>query len=586
MPAYASPLRDSGTDTYTGVVVPATDYYGTSRVLTTDRGVAETVYSSWKTNASSTDWNTASNWNGVVPTSSAYVNIPNGATNYPTGGAPNFTVGTNRSLTLGSSAKATLGTLTNNGKVILSSDASSTSSLIVSSHTGNQVTANLYLEGGGDIDNDNFKWHYISVPFSSVASSVFTPQPNWDLAQFIENRPVFSLSEGWVAYDGYVYSTGQTNGPTFSTLTAAKGYNFWDNANNTFTFSGMLNTGNFPVSLDFSNNGSLSGFNLLGNPYSSGLNWDDIASGLHFDYPDNTSMAVYFTRDNVQCTYLSGVGIPADVSGIIPPMQAFFVKTNTTGNTLTIPAAARTHNNIHARYKSTASGTIPLVRLVLTDESGRDETVLRFDSKATDSFDPGFDAVKMLTSGTKPNIFTRSEGMKLAINGVPFPVGRKAIPLDLIAAVSGTHTISVSQLQGLSGYKIRLADNLLTDTADLTVTSSYTFEATAGSLNGRFHLIAESGGPIGIDDTQEEESSLTAFAAYGMLNLRWNSNSSENISFNITLIDLTGRVHIAGKKVEMAGGELSQIPVNLPAGYYIVRAGAGKKIFVSRITVH
>ena len=111
--------------------------------------------------------------------------------------------------------------------------------------------------------------------------------------------------------------------------------------------------------------------------FSSGLNWDDIVNSTVFTYPANTSKSVFFTRDDVQCTYVNGVGVPADVNGIIPPMQGFFTKTYSTGNTITLSASARTHNNIHARYKGAA--IIPLVRLSITEESISDETVVRFD---------------------------------------------------------------------------------------------------------------------------------------------------------------------------------------------------------------
>ena len=73
-----------------------------------------------------------------------------------------------------------------------------------------------------------------------------------DIAQFVESRVATSLLQGWVAYDGYVYSTGLSNGPTFSTLSPGKGYNFWDDVNNTITFGGLFNTANATMPLGFS----------------------------------------------------------------------------------------------------------------------------------------------------------------------------------------------------------------------------------------------------------------------------------------------------------------------------------------------
>ena len=96
----------------------------------------------------------------------------------------------------------------------------------------------------------------------------------------------------------------------------------------------MFNTSDLPAALSFTTGTPLSmhGFNLLGNPFSSGLNWDDIIDGLFFPYPANTSKGLYFSRNNEQCSYIAGVGVPADVTGIIPPMQGFFIKTYSTEN--------------------------------------------------------------------------------------------------------------------------------------------------------------------------------------------------------------------------------------------------------------
>ena len=60
-------------------------------------------------------------------------------------------------------------------------------------------------------------------------------------------------------------------------------------------------------------------------------------------------------------------------TGIIPPMQGFFIKTsNTPDINLTIPTSARVHNNIHPRYKGTS--VIPLVRFSVTEDLISDET--------------------------------------------------------------------------------------------------------------------------------------------------------------------------------------------------------------------
>ncbi len=239
---------------------------------------------------------------------------------------------------------------------------------------------------------------------------------------------------------------GATNGPTFSSLTPGKGYNFWGDVNNSLTFGGLFNTSNVIMSLPFTYADIYHGFNLLGNPFSSGLNWDDIIDGVYFTYPSNTSKSLYFTRNNALCTYISGVGVPGDVNGIIPPMQGFFTKTYGTGNSITLPAAARTHDNIHSRYKG--SEDIPLVRLAIFEDSeSNDETVVRFDEDAKSDLDNDFDALKMFLSSTKTSIYTSMGGVDYAINGQPFPATVFEIPVVVNVISNSTHKISATQVQ-------------------------------------------------------------------------------------------------------------------------------------------
>ena len=483
-----SPCVDIGVDHSADPNVPLTDFQGNSRIGQTDIGAYESQFFKWQGDDASnpTVWNVSANWNSnLVPSGTESIYIPTALTNYPvSSSSQNYTIGSGKSLIIAPGARATFGTLTNSGTLKLESDATNISSLIVNSFSGNDAVVEIYLTGGGT--KTTYRWHYISTPTASLPVSTFSPGTTLDVAQWVENRPTLSLREGWVAYDGYIYSTGGMGGATFSALTPGKGYNFWDNLNNKFTFSGQLNTGNVAVSLGFSGNATLHGFNLLGNPFSSGLNWDDIINGVYFPYPANTSKSLYFTRNNVQCTYAGGVGIPGDVTGIIPPMQGFFTKTYAAGNTITLPAAARTQGNIHPRYKSAT--IIPLVRLQLDSDTIGDETVIRFSDAANADYDYDYDALKMFLDAEINSIYSSLNGKDYAINGQPFPVTSVEIPVIFNFTKDTVHTLSVTQLQGLDHYSVVLIDNLTSTQTDLKTTSDLTFSETAGTKTGRFIL--------------------------------------------------------------------------------------------------
>ena len=580
---FISPCRDAGS-----IPTPAvpTDYIGNSRIGPYDIGAYEVQYSYWKTTASSTDWNTSSNWDGGIPSGSTDVVIPAGASNYPVDApGPDFTLGTGKYMILEPGSGLTMNSLTNNGTLELNASSSGFASLILGSYSrgaGGTEEIQIYLTGGGDADHDNFAWHYISTPVSSLAVSTFAPGITQDLAQFIESRPVFSLIEGWVAYDGYIYSNGHTDGPTFSTLTPGKGYDFWDNTDNTVTFSGTFNTSDVIMSLPYGGTPSLNGFNLLGNPFSSGLDWDDIVDGVYSPYPSNTSKGLYFTRDNAQCSYISGVGVPGDVTGIIPPMQGFFTKTYSTGNSITLPAAARTNTGIHARYKG--KSLIPLVRLQLADETeDYDETVVRFDISAKSTLDNDFDAVKMLTSTTKNLIYTSLNGTDYAINGQPFPELSVEIPVVINITASGNYKISSTQLQGLYDYNVTLLDNDTGFPADLNSNPVVTFSSSAGTFTGRFSLIVSKS--TAIETPGSDPGDFSIYPYDNMINIIPLGNEWSGVTGSVSIIDLSGKLTGNYNNIEFRRDAMVTVRAPQSKGLYFVEIRSGLKRYVGKIVI-
>jgi hypothetical protein len=584
---YPSPCRDAGLDTYPGVTIPITDYIGNQRIGDTDIGAYEVQYSRWRTDAGSTDWGTPSNWEGGVPTSTRDIVIPTGATAYPTGAsAQNVTVGSGRYFIMEPGSRATVNNLTNNGIMRLMANSSSLSSLILNSYTRGSVGTEeiqIYLTGGGTSQADDYRWHYISSPVSSLAASTFTTT-TLDLAQYVESRPSTSLRQGWVAYDGYVYSSGLMSGPTFNTLTTAtngKGYNYYFNADRLYTFSGLLNSLNVSAPLGYSGNPILSGFNLLGNPFISGLNWDYIVNDP--GYPANTSKGVYFTRNNEQYSYIGGVGTPGTVTGIIPPMQGFFTKTYSEGNTIVIPREARTHENIVPRYKG-AGIVIPLVRVALSGADKTDETVVRFDETAKAGIDNDFDAVKMFLSETKTYLYSVTEGIKYAINGQPFPETILEIPLVLNVVSNGNHTLSAIQLQGLDNYRVKLKDLELSTLTDLKTTPEYNFTAPSGNVTNRFVLLI-SDLATGAETIEAAESPFNIYPYSGSINIVPLSDGWDSKSATVSLIELSGKVISSMPAVELRKDVVTTIKAPVSTGLYFVEIRSGAQKHVGKLII-
>jgi parallel beta-helix repeat protein len=574
---FISPCCNKGVNSYTGVSVPLNDYAGNPRIGIKDIGSYEVQYSYWN-GSSNTSWNTSSNWDGNVDpsTGSGDVIVPSGLATYPTSPSnPAFTIGTGKQMILNPGAKVTLSSIINNGTLRLESDASNISSLIAGSFSGNNATIQLYLTGGGT--KTTYKWHYISSPVTSLPVSVFTTVTP-DIVCYYDSRVTTDLVQGWVAQDGWIYATGSFGGPTFTTLTLGRGYDFYDSANNMFTFNGQLNTADVPMTLDFAG-GANNGFNLLGNPFPSGLDWDYIISQP--DYPSNTSKGLYFTRDNTLCSYIAGVGTPSDVNGYIPPIQGFFTKTYATGKTINLAAAAKTHS-AHARYKGTE--TIPLIRLSLADDTLTDETVIRFDEKASTSLDYDYDALKIFYSTENTAIYSVSEGSKYVINGQPFPDTTVAIPVGVNLLASGPHSISTTQLQGLDAYGVYLKDNFTGFTADLKTNPVVTFTASAGSLPDRF-ILKVTNYTTGIPETNISKALFNIYHGLGFVNILpladdWDANPG-----SVTIFDMTGRKVHELRNVEFVKNSIISLQSPDSKGIYIVKIKSGTKRYTEKVVI-
>jgi hypothetical protein len=580
-----SPCIDIGTDTGS----PSTDIIGNSRVGTTDIGAYESLDFKWQGDDGSnpTDWGVGNNWNrGYTPVANCSVIIPDDSNpnNDPIVNENPATPAICNTLTIYSGAVLTIaagkaltvnGAMTNNGKLILKSDANGTASLIMNSYSkGGSMPDEfeLYLTGGGT--KKTYKWHYISSPVDQHSIDIFTAQTN-NLAEFIESRPFTDLISGWVGWDGWDYEFGRDDPalPGFSTLSLGKGYNYYDTDPYTFKLSGTINTSNKQISLDFSNRSNLSGFNLLGNPFSSGLDWDQITSN---GYPINTSKCLYFTKDNQPAYYIGGVGMPDNsVTAMIPPMQGFFVKTyfnNGVTQTITLPASARIHTN-QARYKG--SSIIPLVRLKLQkDLKTTDETVVRFDNAAKSDFDLDFDAYKLQITSTETQIYSQLGGISYAINGLPFPDTFVEIPLVLNIAKDTIHSITAFKLQGLENYNVTLKDNITGYNADLKTSPVVSFTSAEGTISGRF-ILKISLITTGVENPVSLNNIFNIYNANNYINIQTVSDEWNGKQGSVKVMDLTGRILNNLNNIEFTRNDLIQIPEAKRNGIYIVEIRSG-----------
>jgi hypothetical protein len=389
-----------------------------NRIFVDDISVYDPLFANWS-GAVSSDWANELNWlPNSVPGSGTNVYIPGGLTNYPTISSP----ASCNNITIASGAS-----LLDNGNLTVSGAA----------------TVNRNYTGG--------EWHLISSPISNATANMF-------LDLYLQNH-----TESTNAYTDITLTT--------TPLNVMQGYALWNNMAGTASFVGSLNTGNVGAANNVTRNGQ--GWNLLGNPYPSPIDWD-AASGWTKTNVDNATYR--HVNSAVWASYVGGVGVNGG-SRYIPSCQGFFVGVNSgfTVGTLNMTNAVRTHST-STFFKDEVSD---IVRLEVSGNGITDETVIRFLDDATPEFDGLWDAHKLFGDVAEaPAIYSSENGM-MAINSLP---ETNTVPIGVKAGVPGVFTIAATETSEFSDV---ILEDLQTGTITDLKTNSYTFNYDM-SFDNRF----------------------------------------------------------------------------------------------------
>ncbi|MCD4791455.1 MAG: hypothetical protein K8R37_15780, partial [Bacteroidales bacterium] len=440
----------------------------------------------WTGNTSDS-WSVASNWDDSnVPVNTTNVVIPTSPVggNYPEtnigGGAEcnDLTIETGAHLYIPSNNTLTVyGTLTNNAGVtglIIKSDNTGSGSLI---HTTNGINATVerYLT--------QMKWHFIGSPVESEVAGVFhLPGGHSD----IYLRTHVEATNLWGIYIV----------PVNTPLLQGRGYECWvaDNVNQdeTVEFDGILNAGDYTTGglagfydLEFTTD---QGYNLISNPYPSALKADidawqkyKIANSV-WTWSDAFGNYVYWNGTNSNNRY----GWGTLTGGIIPSMQAFFVKATATNPWLIIPQSSRVHSS-QPYYKN--SGMPNTLRLDVEGNGYKDAIFVSFNELATDDYDVDVDVKKMFGLDEAPQLYSIIPEEILSINSLSELNGYRIINLGFECGVPAIFTIEASEIESFNGnitiYIEDLKEGIM---YNLCENPSYAFVHEIGNDPNRFLL--------------------------------------------------------------------------------------------------
>ncbi|HNW90220.1 MAG TPA: T9SS type A sorting domain-containing protein [Bacteroidales bacterium] len=482
-----------------------------------------------------------------------------------------------------------LGTLISNGNLTLHSSASKTA-LVAGTGLGSisgDVTMQRYMA-------NKMGYHYYSSPFTAASVNEFVDEIGIitsgdpyggtnDTLQTVSPFPNF------YAYDEtqpYYMQIGWTGAG--ATMTPMRGYciNFGAAGGALTTdVTGQVNNGsqNYIVTNTASPYPNADGWNLVGNPYPSPIDWN-ATSGWN---KSNIVNSVYFFNPTTQytgtySTYAGGIGVPGNINGIIPAMQGFFVKATVSSGAFSVTNDARISELNPVFHKSIANTT--LLRLKghpAANQASGDETVIYFDTQATNVFDDNFDAYKWMNNDPAfPNLFTRdSTPNSLAINALP-PLANTdvVIPLGFTTKTGGSFTIKATEILNFDpALHIYLEDNQNSTSQDLTLDPDYTFSINANDPLYRFFIRFS---PAMVTNIDENGSSFVdAWSSGKDIYVNYSNTAMQNAEISV--------YNMLGQKVISAaqkGSGTARYRVEEP-GCYIINVINGSNTYQKKVVI-
>ena len=363
-----------------------------------------------------------------------------------------------------------------------------------------------------------------------------------------------ALGDGYVAYPGF------GSGPaSASPLVIGRGYAVFQRETQPFNLAvqGTIGQGAVPIAVTHSG-GTNSGWNLVGNPYPSPIDWDLVAgasSGL--------DGAVYLTDNTLNSTsqnisYVANVSNPPGLfDGNLSQGQGFWVKVAAPGSGSVNLAE---NQKVAGQSQFLREETIPdVMAMALKQGNTIDYATVRLHDEATAEFDSKYDAYKFGASGLYITTLSK-DNKQLSINALSRTACDNVVPVQIEGAVAGSYTIDFMGVESFgANRKIFLDDKVLNTRIEIGTTPQYAFTVSdIATLRDRFTLVfdapvVETSFPVTGETTCE-----TNALAYITL-----ETSQTDVKYSATF-----NGHIVSSEITGTGG-MVQIPITvdlLPQG--------------------
>ncbi len=257
--------------------------------------------------------------------------------------------------------------------------------------------------------------------------------------------------------------------------------------------TGPPNVGNINLPITYTNSGfpADDGWNMVGNPYPSSINWDS---------PNITKTgvnnAIYIWNPDLEqfASYVGGFGTNGG-SNVIASSQAFWLQATNTAAVVTMRESSKT--SVTGAFIRAVT-TTPF-KIKVQNGFGQDEAIINFDNNATNGFDAAYDALKIPSQN--PNLPTVASVMVDDYSINQFPSQEINIPIRILTGVTGMHTISVENIESLTNSSCLILEDLYTGiNYNLSLTPSLNLQLYDTTTLARF--ILHIGAPKDIEITE------------------------------------------------------------------------------------
>jgi hypothetical protein len=522
----------------------------------------------WRKTTSHTIWETSGNWDDETPTATADAYIPGGVSPHIDNTATS-PIAECKSLTIASGGTLTVpagNALTVNGDLSIDASVTPGTLTVSSTSSGNgSLIVNGTVTGSTTVQRDivaytpgqDDGWHGIGSPVNNMtmSGSDFAPGANDDLYAWSE------ATNTWL--------NSKVSGNSITNFTNGIGYLVAYQTTATKNFTGTLNNSNVSLSNLSYNTSQGNGWHLLGNPFSSVLTWGDANWAL----TGVGGVAKVWNETAANYNDISS-------GGIIPSTNGFFVQVTSATNSLTIPAADRTHNTANNYKSASATNQKETLKFKVNDDANGyyDISTLGFKANATEGCDISFDSHKLFSMvKTAPSLWTVSKEQNFSTNYLPEPTTAYDIPLDFRAGVNTVYHLTIEGTNSFESTPLILEDLQTGRKINLSNENSYDFTAEKGDDVNRFVLHIN--GVTGIP-TLNETDGIQVFA-YGKTVYLY-ASGQKNLNGKVSVFNTLGQEIYTGS---MNGMKSQKISLNQNTGIYFVRVEENNRVVTRKVFI-